>query len=78
MESIEVLAERIVEHFNKDLAEFDKALFKNWVASQVRWHLEDCFKLVKNINETSVNRHDRSARLIEAELKYGIPKTHLL
>ena len=44
----------------------------------INWFLEDLFKMIKNINETSLPGKDRTDRIIELETKYGIPKTHLL
>ena len=48
------------------------------IDAYISWRFDDVFKLIKNINETSLNSFDRTNRLIELEQKYGIPKTHLL
>lgn len=40
--------------------------------------MDEALKLLKNIRETSLNDTERVARLIEAEAKFGIPKTHSL
>jgi hypothetical protein len=48
------------------------------IENELSWHINDVLKLIKNINETSVNEQDRVERLIHAEHTYGIPKTHLL
>ena len=50
----------------------------NAISNSIAWHIDDALKVVKNINETSVNKQDRVDRLIELEQKFGIPKTHLL
>jgi uncharacterized pyridoxamine 5'-phosphate oxidase family protein len=49
-----------------------------YIEKFIAWHLNDCFKLIKNINETSLNSIDKAQRLIQIEKEYGIPKTHLL
>lgn len=48
------------------------------IQQNISWWLDDIFKIVKNIDQTSLNKFDRTQRLIELESKYGIPKTHLL
>jgi hypothetical protein len=73
---------------NRQLAEGFYKVFKNKsllpsqklkeIENQIAWHIDDVLKLIKNINETSVNEQDRVDRLIHAEHTYGIPKTHLL
>lgn len=45
---------------------------------QVAWYLNDVFKVVKNINETSLDDLDRTRRFISLERNFGIPKTHLI
>lgn len=46
------------------------------VENQLMWYLDDVFKVINNINETSLDNMDRARRLIDLEAKYGIPKTH--
>lgn len=48
------------------------------VASMIRHYIDDVLKVIKNINETSLNSDDRLKRLCELEVKYGISKTHIL
>jgi len=45
---------------------------------QIEWYLNDVFAVLKNINETSLNNIDRAQRLIELEVRFGIPKTHTI
>ena len=47
---------------------------ENWIS----WQMDDAFKIIKNINQTSLNSTDRTQRLIDLEIKFGIPKTHLI
>lgn len=49
-----------------------------FITQQFKYWLDDALKLVKNIKETSLGEADLQRRLIEAETKFGIPKTHLL
>ena len=49
-----------------------------YIENFISWQIDDALKMIKNINETSLNEKDRVNRLIELEQKYGIPKTHLL
>lgn len=44
----------------------------------IKWFLDDLFKMIKNINETSLPGIDRTNRIIELGAKYGIPKTHII
>lgn len=48
------------------------------VEAEIYHQMDNAFKLIKNIQQTSLNDNERINRLIEAESKYGIPKTHLL
>lgn len=48
------------------------------INTQIEWYLNDVFSLIKNINETSLDKIDRAQRLISIEEKYGIPKTHTI
>lgn len=72
MESTSEFASRVIRHV-KELS-----LNENELENQLAYFLDDIFKLIKNIDQTSLNSLDRSQRLIEAEKKYGIPKTHLI
>jgi hypothetical protein len=44
----------------------------------IKWYLDDVFKLIKNINETSTSDSDKQIRIKELQSKYGIPVQHLL
>ncbi len=44
----------------------------------LRKYLDEVFKIVKDINTTSLNADDRFKRIVELESKYDIPKTHLV
>lgn len=48
----------------------------SYIENELMWYLDDVFKCINNINETSLNSSDRAKRLIELEEKFGIPKTH--
>ena len=48
------------------------------IERSLEYHLNDIFKIIRNIEETSLNKMDRAARFTELEIKYGIPKTHLI
>lgn len=72
MESIYEFSERIVRNIKENDMTEEK------VANNLSWFLNDVFALIKNIDQTSLNSLDRAKRLIDAEQKYGIPKTHLI
>ena len=55
-----------------------EVLSEKWIERQLQRYLDDVFKLIKNIDETSFNSEDRFRRIIELEEKYGIPKTYLI
>lgn len=55
-----------------------EVLSEKWIERQLQRYLDDVFKLIKNIDETSLNSQDRFRRIIELEQKYGIPKTYLI
>ena len=46
--------------------------------NEISWQQNDAFKTLKNINETSLNKDDRTQRIYDLESKFGIPKTHIL
>jgi hypothetical protein len=75
MESIRKVAERIIELAPHSSSKEDAI---NAVRINIEYLIDDIFKLVKNINQTSLNDSDRIKRIIELEEKYGIPKTHLI
>lgn len=73
----EILAEQIVRTVTFNTTMDEQQLNKR-VEEMISWHIDDFLKLAKNIKDTSLNEKDRIARLIDAEEKYGLPKTHLL
>lgn len=75
MESTSKLADRIVEKVH-EAPYRDVAI--EWVDQQIRYHIQDALKLIKNINETSMNEADRQKRIIAMEDEFGISKTHIL
>ena len=48
------------------------------VAKIIEWYLDDVFRLIKNINDTSTSDSDKHDRIMELKSKYGIPVQHLL
>lgn len=72
MESTSEFAHRVIWQV-KELSMNEKEL-----ENKLTYFLDDVFKLIKNIDQTSLNSLDRAQRLIKAEEKYGIPKTHLI
>lgn len=48
------------------------------IPQMVTWYLGDLFKILKNINDTSLNEDDRKVRLMAIEKKYGIPIKNLI
>ena len=84
MESIKELSKVIVETTRNLLTHDDITGFKGTpeqfaietVENRVTWYINDVLAIIKNINETSLDKMDRAKRLIELEEKFGIPKTH--
>ena len=62
--------EIVVNLSRTDIQERDKI-------NLLTWWLDDIFKHIKNVNETSLNESDRLQRLIDLEVKKGIPKKFL-
>jgi len=76
MKSTQSIAEAVYNQaVNKQLTRKEKI---KTIENFISWHINDILKLIKNINETSVNKQDRIDRIYQAEKEYGIPKTHLL
>lgn len=76
MQSIEELSKRLIEVASvKEATNLQKCA---QVEQRISWFLDDIFKLLNNIENTSMNKMDRAQRLIDLEAKYGIPKTHLI
>jgi len=69
----ETIYNRIVNPPVKDETPLE---IKGHIVSILSWYLDDVFRTITNINQTSLNRVDRGQRLIDLEEKYGIPKTH--
>jgi hypothetical protein len=68
------LAEDIISMINH---ECDRNKLIQSIENRISWQMNDAFKMIKNINETSISETDRVSRIIELEQKFGIPKTHL-
>ncbi len=76
MQSIEELSKDLVKvACDKEATNLQKCV---QVEQRISWFLDDIFKLLINIENTSMNKMDRAQRLIDLEAKYGIPKTHLI
>jgi len=79
MESNRKLAKRLVDDcLYNNLPKRTKAEMINHFESSITWAMDDAFKIIRNIENTSLNKMDKAARFIELENKYGIPKTHLI
>lgn len=78
MDSLEKTAAGINENLGNLYSKATASERTVYIMNQLKYLLDDAFKLVKNINETSLPGKDRTDRLIEIESKLGIPKTHLL
>lgn len=78
MESIDTFATKLIDSLERDKHASTKIEKISTVVYWTRHYMEDVFKLLKNINDTSLPGSDRTKRIIELETKYGIPKTHIL
>lgn len=78
MESNYLHAVRIVNKLNPKITLAEQAEAVSWVKAQITYAMDDAFKLVKNINDTSSNESDRQKRIIDMESEFGIPKTHII
>ena len=79
MESNRKLAERLVDDcLNNNLPSRTKAEMIHHFENSITWAMDDAFKVIRNIQKTSLNKMDAAARFIGLEDKYGIPKTHLI
>ncbi|GEM_PF-4576989 len=76
MEDLRQLAERLYDDSHCPMRTREQALQS--MTNSISYYLDDVFKLLKNINETSFNKHDRARRIIDMEAKYSIPKTHII
>lgn len=76
MKSTREIAKWAVDMAEKDDIDYNEKIQQ--LENMISWHLNDAFKIIKNINETSLNNADRSKRIIDLEAQYGIPKTHLI
>jgi len=78
MESLEKKAKKLndnLQQYFQTKSDTERVAF---IMDSMRYLLDDAFKLAKNIRETSLPGADLQKRLIDAEIKFGIPKTHLL
>ncbi len=75
MRTLQEVAELIILR-SKDGTSEEK--YKGIISAILAYHLDDVFKAIKNINETSLNQSDRFARILELEKKFGVPKTHIV
>lgn len=79
MESNRKLAERLVDDcLNNNIPKRTKAQMIQHFENSITWAMDDVFKVIKNIHDTSLDKMDAASRFIELENKYGIPKTHLI
>lgn len=69
------LYKKVKESPNTEVNEAEAVLY---IENQISWQMDEAFKMIKNIDQTSFNKQDRAERLIELEAKFGIPKTHLI
>ena len=77
MESNNRLAIRIWDKIKScPISESEEGI--RFIENQISWQMNDAFRVIKNIDQTSLNKEDRAGRLIELEEKFGIPKTHLI
>lgn len=80
MDHIDKTATRINEHLadyysRPDTTPTDRA---QYIKDQIKYVLDDVFKILKNINQTSLGEEDRNRRIHDLQTKYGIPITHLI
>ena len=76
--SNEDLATNIVDMVLNKNADMKRSQMIAHAENLISWQMDDAFKIIKNINQTSLNSTDRTQRLIDLEIKFGIPKTHLI
>lgn len=73
MDKLQELSENI---FNK-VRERGDVYDAEWIANSISYFWQDATKVLKNINETSVNPDDRGKRLIKLEEDFGLSKTYI-
>ncbi len=79
MESNRELAERLVKDcLENNVVKRTKSEMENHLEDSITWAMNDAFRIIKNIEKTSLDNMDRATRFIRLEEKYGIPKTHLI
>ncbi len=78
MEKIQSLSNSILRGLKGHMKDETDAQKEAWITNVISYWLDDAFKLIKNIDQTSLNDTDRFKRIIEIEEKFGIPKTHLI
>lgn len=78
MEKIQALSNSILYGLRTHMKDDTDAQKEAWITRVIGYWIDDAFKLIKNIEQTSLNDSDRTQRLIEIEEKFGIPKTHLI
>ena len=79
MESNRKLAERLVAVcLDNNIYKRTRSQMVIDTERSIEYHLDDVLKVVRNIQDTSLNKIDAATRFIELENKYGIPKTHLI
>ena len=78
MQTIQQLSSGIISslagHLKNETTEQKEAS----ITMRINWFMEEIFKLIKHINESSLNDSDREKRLNELKEKFGIPINHLL
>lgn len=78
MENIHQFSERIIKSIKETASTQPEEVTINAVKLNLEYLLMDIFKLLKNIQETSLSEQDRKDRIVELRIKYGIPVNHLL
>ena len=79
MESNRKIAERLVSDcLDNNIPKRTRPEMIIHVENCISWAMDDALKVIRNIENTSLNKLDRAARFIDLENKYGIPKTHLI
>lgn len=78
MESTGQFATRMVDKICIGKLQAQKKEDAEILRESLQYFIGDVLKMVKNINETSLNGRDRLERVIELEKRFGIPKTNLI
>lgn len=79
MNKLNSVVDRVIEYAKKEVkGEEETCMQKNVISDIVKWHTEDMFKLIINIEQTSLNEEDKTMRYLKLGNEFGIDTRYLL